>query len=232
MAREALKAAAARRAVAEIEAGMIVGLGSGSTVAHAIAALGERVGAGLAVAAIPSSEHSAILARRAGVPLTSFAAHRRVDLAIDGADQIERGTLHLVKGAGGALWREKIIAASSARFIVIADATKLVDRLGGKTPLPVAIARFAHETVLARLADAGYAPRLRRAAGEPFVTDDDNHIADCAIAEIVDPAALEARLAAIIGVVESGLFVGLASQAFIGRADGVEIIDARAPARR
>jgi ribose 5-phosphate isomerase A len=223
--RDALKRAAAERAVQEIESGMVVGLGSGSTAAFAVMALAERVAAGLRIAAIPTSERTAALAYRLGLPLSGFAEHRRIDIAIDGADQVERGTLNLVKGLGGALLREKIVASASARFIVIVDDGKLVDRLGGETPLPVEIARFGWQVVLDRLAALGSAPRLRQAGGEPFVTDNGNLIADCAFAGIADAAALEARLGAIPGVVESGLFVGLAAAVIVGGPAGVAVIE-------
>jgi ribose 5-phosphate isomerase A len=131
----------------------------------------------------------------------------------------------LVKGLGGALLREKMVASASDRMIVVVDETKLVDRLGGNTPLPVEIVSFGWQTVLDRLAAIGCAPRLRLAGDEPFTTDGGNYIADCAIAEMPDPAALEARLSAIIGVVESGLFIGLASKIVVGRPTGVEVIE-------
>jgi ribose 5-phosphate isomerase A len=221
---EAMKRRAAERAAAEIEDGMILGLGSGSTASYAIAAIAARVAAGLRIAGIPTSERTAMLARRLGVPLTSFAEHRSVDLMIDGADQVERGTLALIKGAGGALLREKIVAAASRRMIVVVDETKLVERLGGSTMLPVEIVRFGAETVLERLAAMGCVPALRRSGEGPFITENGNVIADCAFAEIDDAAALEARLSAIIGVVESGLFVGLASEILVGRPGSVEAI--------
>ncbi|MGO8920702.1 MAG: ribose-5-phosphate isomerase RpiA [Stellaceae bacterium] len=222
--RDALKRAAAAQAVQQVESGMVVGLGTGSTAAFAVAALAARVAAGLRIAAIPTSERVAALARRLGLPLTDFAAHRRIDLTIDGADQVERGTLGLIKGRGGALLREKIVASASARVIIIVDETKLANRLGGATPLPVEIARFGWQPVLDRLAALGCAPRLRRDAGEPFVSDNGNLIADCDFAEIADAAALEARLAAIVGVVESGLFIDLASAVMVGRPAGVEVL--------
>ena len=219
------KRMAAARAVEEVEDGMILGLGSGSTAAFAIEALAARIAKGLRVVGISTSEKTAALARRLGVPLTSFAEHRRIDVAIDGADQVARGTLDLVKGLGGALLREKMVASASDRMIVVVDETKLVDRLGGNTPLPVEIVSFGWQTVLDRLAAIGCAPRLRLAGDEPFTTDGGNYIADCAIAEMPDPAALEARLSAIIGVVESGLFIGLASKIVVGRPTGVEVIE-------
>jgi len=220
-----MKRAAALRAVAEVGDGMVVGLGSGSTAAFALEGLAERIAGGLRVLGIPTSDAMAALARRLGIPLARFDEHRRIDLTIDGADQVERGTLHLIKGLGGALLREKIVAAASARLIVAVDESKLVDRLGDRTALPVEIVPFGWQTTLDRLAALGSAPRLRRAGAQPFTTDGGNYIADCALREIPDPAALEARLSAVIGVVETGLFIGLASTIVVGRPAGVEIIE-------
>jgi ribose 5-phosphate isomerase A len=222
---DAAKRAAATRAAEAVQHGMVVGLGSGSTAEFAVEALAARIATGLRITGIATSEKTASLARSLGVPLTDFAAHRRIDLTIDGADQIERGTLNLVKGLGGALLREKIIASASGRMIVVADETKLVDRLGGKTPLPVEIVIFGHEAVLDRLAASGFAPVLRRAGQVPFVTDGGHYIADCRIAAMPDPAELEAQLARIAGVVESGLFIGLSTKVFIGRPGGVDVIE-------
>ena len=217
------KRAATARAVTEVEDGMVLGLGSGSTAALAVEALAARIAKCLRVVVISSSGTTATLARQLGVPLTSFAEHRRIDVTIDGADQVERGTLNLVKGLGGALLREKIVASASDRMIVVVDETKLVDRLGGSTPLPVEAVSFGWQTMLDRLSAFGCEPRLRLARDKPFTTDGDNYIIDCAI-EIPDPAALEARLSAIIGVVESGLFIGLASKIVVGGPTGVEVI--------
>ena len=219
-----LKRAAALRAVEEVEDGMVLGLGSGSTAAFALEALAARIARGLRIAGIPTSEKTAALARRLGIPLTSFAEHRRIDLTIDGADQVERGTLNLVKGLGGALLREKIVASASRRMIVVVDETKLVERLGARTPLPVEIVPFGWQTVLERLAEIGCAPRLRFAESMPFTTDSGNVIADCGIGEIDDARALEQQLAAVVGVIESGLFVGLASTVIIGTSTGIAIL--------
>jgi ribose 5-phosphate isomerase A len=219
------KRAAAARAIEEVKDGMILGLGSGSTAAFAVEAVAARVAKGLRVAAIPSSDATAALARQFGVPLTSFAKHRRIDVTIDGADQVERGTLNLIKGLGGALLREKIVASASDRMIVVVDETKLVDRLGRSTPLPVETVSFGSQTTLDRLLAFGCEPRLRMVGDKPFTTDSGNYIIDCIIAEIPDPTALEARLSALVGVVESGLFVGLASKIVVGRPAGVEIIE-------
>jgi ribose 5-phosphate isomerase A len=220
-----MKRAAAKRAVEEVGDGMVIGLGSGSTAAFALEGLAERIAGGLRILGIPTSDATAALARRLGVPLTDFDRHRRIDLTIDGADQVERGTLHLIKGLGGALLREKIVAAASARLIVAVDESKLVDRLGGRTALPVEIVTFGRQTTIDRLTALGCAPTLRRTSGQPFTTDGGNYIADCAFPAIPDAVALEARLASVVGVVESGLFIGLASTIVVGRPTGVEIIE-------
>lgn len=226
--RDGEKRAAATHAVAELADGMVVGLGSGSTTAFAVEAVATRVASGLRVVVIPASEKTAALARRLGVPLTDFVEHRHIDVTVDGADQIERGTLNLIKGLGGALLREKILAIASDRMIVIADETKLVDRLGPRTPVPVEIVPFGWQTTLDRLSQLDCLdrePRLRVTGATPFTTDNGNYIIDCTFAAIPDPAALEARLGAIVGVVASGLFVGLASQVVVGRPARVEVIE-------
>lgn len=222
---DAQKQRAAIRAVAEIRDGTVLGLGTGTTVAFMLEALAARIAAGLTVVGIPSSEQTAAAARRLGIPLTDFAAHRHIDLTIDGADQIARGTLDLVKGLGGALLREKLVALASAAMIVIADESKLVGRLGGATPLPVEIVRFGHEVTLDRLTALGAAPVLRQAGAQPFVTDNGNLIADCRFAEIPDPVSLETQLRAVAGVVITGLFCGIATRAIVGTASGVEIVE-------
>jgi ribose 5-phosphate isomerase A len=220
-----LKRAAAERAASLVEDGMVVGLGSGSTAAFAVAALAARVAAGLRIACIPTSERTAALARRLGLTLASFAEHRQTDLDIDGADAVVRGTLTLVKGRGGALLREKIVACASRRMVVTIDETKLVERLGPGTVVPVEIVPFGWETVLDRLVAAEAIPRLRRDGAAPFVTDGGHYIADCTFAAILDPAALELRLKSIVGVVECGLFVGLAALVCVGRPSSVEVIE-------
>jgi ribose 5-phosphate isomerase A len=185
-----MKRAAALRAIAEVRDGMVVGLGSGSTAAFALEGLAERVADGLRIVGIPTSDATAALARRLGIPLASFERHRRVDLTIDGADQVEFGTLNLIKGLGGALLREKIVAAASARLIVAIDESKLVDRLGGRTALPVEIVPFGWQTTIDRLTALGCAPQLRRTGGQPFTTDGGNYIADCSAETIPDPERL------------------------------------------
>jgi ribose 5-phosphate isomerase A len=221
------KRAAAARVVKKFEDGMVLGLGK--RIDRRIRGrsswkpLTEHIVKGLRVVGIPTTEATAALGQRFGVPLTNFAEHRHIDVTIGGADQVERGTLNRVKGLSGALLREKILASASDRMFDD-DETKLVGWLGGHTPLPVEIVLFAWQTVLDRPTAIGCVPRLRLAGGKPFETDGGNYIADCAIAEMPDPAALEARLSAMVGVVENGLFIDMASMIVVGRPTGVEVI--------
>jgi ribose 5-phosphate isomerase A len=225
--RDTQKARAAARAVEEVKSGMVLGLGSGTTVSFVLDALAARVKSGLKVAGVPSSERTAEAAKRLGIPLTDFAAHRRLDLTIDGADQVARGSLDLVKGLGGALLREKMVALASDRMVVVADESKLVDKLGVATPLPVEIVTFGWELTLDRLKAMGATTRLRYAEDKPFITDNGNYIADCAFGEIPDPTELDLGLRALFGVVATGLFCGLASMAVIGTETGVEVLHRR-----
>lgn len=205
---------------------MVLGLGSGSTASLAIEMIGQRIAAeGLDVAGIPTSERSAALARKVGVPLTDFSLHRRIDLTIDGADQIEEGTLNLIKGLGGALLREKIVAEASARMIVVADHSKQVKQLGPLTPVPVEIVPFGWEIAIEKLQGLGCDVALRRVDGKAFATDGGNFVADCRFATIADAAGLQAALKRITGVIETGLFVGLASLAILGSDDGVTVLE-------
>jgi ribose 5-phosphate isomerase A len=222
--RDEQKARAAARAVEEVKSGMVLGLGSGTTMNFVLETLAARIKGGLKIAGVPSSESTAEAAKRLAIPLVDFAAHRRLDLTIDGADQIARGTLDLVKGLGGALLREKMIALASERMIVVADQSKLVDKLGSATPVPVEIVVFGWELTLDRLKAMGATPRLRQAQGKPFVTDNGNYIADCGFTDIPDPTELDLGLRSLFGVVATGLFCGLASTAIIGTDSGVEIL--------
>jgi ribose 5-phosphate isomerase A len=224
--RDALKRAAAARAVAEVEDGMAVGLGSGSTAEIAVELLAARR---LRIVGVPTSERTARLARERGIALASLDEQPVLDLVIDGADQVERGSLDLVKGLGGALLREKIVAAAARRMIVVVDDGKLVDRLGGRTPLPVEIVTFGWRSTLGRLAQAGMSPALRGGHERPFVTDGGNLIADCSVGPIDDAPVLEARLRALVGVIDSGLFLGMASRVVVAGASGVEVLDRSSP---
>ena len=213
-------------AVAMVEDGMVVGLGTGSTAAFAIDGLIERVRRGLKIVGIPTSERSAKQAKDGGIELTDFAHHPNVDLTIDGADEIARGSLNLVKGLGGALLREKIVAAASARLVIVADEPKLVDGLGGTVPVPIEVVSFGWETTAVRLARLGARPILRQAAdASPFRTDGGNVILDCHFAGIADPGELERDLSMVVGVVETGLFIGMATTALVATPDGILRLD-------
>jgi ribose 5-phosphate isomerase A len=225
MDRDAEKRAAAQAAAAMVEDGMVVGLGTGSTAHFAIEALINRVRDGLRIRAIPTSERSADQARAGGIPLTSFTEHRRIDLTIDGADEIELGTLNLIKGLGGALLREKIVAAASARLVIVADHEKLVDCLGAKTPVPIEVVPFGWETTADRLRQLGTEPQPRRdESGRLFCTDGGNRILDCRFNAIPDPAGLDRLIGQTVGVVETGLFIGMAEIALIADQTGVRTL--------
>src|SRR5579863_7253721 len=159
---------------------MVVGLGTGSTATFVVEELAARVARGLRIVGIPTSERTAALAKRLGIPIAGFAEHRCLDLTIDGADEVERETLHLIKGLGGALLREKIVAAASRRLVIVVDREKLVDRLGERSPVPVEVVQFGWQATAAALARLGAVPRLRAAqTGEPYLTDGGNYILDC-----------------------------------------------------
>lgn len=216
---DAEKAAAAAYAVKLVEDGMRVGLGTGSTAVHAVRMLGERVRQGLEIVGVPTSERTRALARSEGIPLTDFTTGTSLDLTIDGADEAD-SELRLIKGGGGALLREKVVASISRRVVIIADSAKLVDRLG-KFPLPVEVVRFAGPVVEARLLALGAKPKLRTAPdGTPFVTDEGHHILDATFGEIADPERLSRLLLGTPGVVEHGLFLGMAHDLVIGRGGG------------
>jgi ribose 5-phosphate isomerase A len=225
--RDALKRAAAEAAVKLVQDGMVVGLGTGSTATFAIEALGRRHREGLQFIGIPTSERTAAQAKAANIPLTSFAEHRQIDLTIDGADEVERETLNLIKGLGGALLHEKIVAAASRRLAIVVDNLKLVDRLGARTPVPVEVIAFGLEATQAALESIGASARLRQSTtGEPFITDSGNRILDCNFGPIADPATLEERIRRVVGVVESGLFIGRASVVFVADPNGVHRLEA------
>ena len=224
---DAAKRAAAERAVAEeVTSGMAVGLGTGSTASPAVEAIGRLLAEGALrdVRGVPTSEATAALARRVGVPLTTLDETPELDVAIDGADEIAPG-LRLVKGLGGALLREKIVAAAARRFVVVADASKRVERLGERAPVPVEVIPFALEPTRRRLAALGCEPVLRTGPdGGPFTTDEGNRILDCRFGPIADPEAVAAAIRAVPGVVEHGLFLDFAAIAYVAGPGHVEVL--------
>src|SRR6266403_489166 len=230
MANEEEKEAAGRAAAKLVRDGDIVGLGTGSTAYFAVVALGERVKAGLKIIGIPTSVHTADLARQLGIPLTTLDDHPEIDITIDGADEVDP-KLNLIKGGGGALLREKVVASASKKMVVVADSGKVVPVLG-KFPLPVEVIAFARTVVERKIVALGGSPKLRvKADGSPFVTDNGNEILDCSFGKIADPPALARELSVTPGVVEHGLFIVLAKLAIVGRGNSVDEIRAK-PARR
>jgi len=224
--RDALKRAAAEAAVKLVRDGMVVGLGTGSTAAFAVEALGHRYREGLRFVGIATSERTAAQAKTANIPLTSFAEHRQIDLTIDGADEVERNTLNLIKGLGGALLREKIVAAASRRLAIVVDGFKLVDQLGARTPVPVEVVTFGLEATQAALELLGAKTRLRLlTTSDPFITDSGNRILDCNFGPITDPAQLEERIKRIVGVVECGLFINRTNVVFVADATGIHRLE-------
>jgi ribose 5-phosphate isomerase A len=220
---DAYKQQAAEHALTYIQSGMALGLGTGSTARHILRGLAARLRDGRLrdIVGVPTSEETAALARELGVPLVTLAERPQLDLAIDGADEIDPA-LNAIKGRGGALLREKIVAASAERFILVGDETKLVTRLGTHAPVPVEVIPFGLPLCERRLAALGCAPALRRAAGgQPFRTDEGNAILDCRFDAIQDAPALAAAVKAIPGVVEHGLFLGMAALALIAGPGGV-----------
>jgi ribose 5-phosphate isomerase A len=224
---------AAEAAAALVEDGQIVGLGSGSTATLAIGVLGQRVAEGLRMIGIPTSEQTEREARRVGIPLSTLAEHDRVDVTIDGADEVERGSLNLLKGRGGALLREKIVATASAHLIVVVDETKLVDRLGARGPVAVEVVPFGWHATAKRLQSLG-ARVVRRTTRErePFVPDGGHYILDCVFGVIDDAEELQRQLDGTVGVVEHGLFLGMASRVIVGGSGGVRLLQRTRPPRQ
>ena len=224
--RDALKRAAADAAAKLVQDGMLVGLGTGSTATFALEALARRHRQGLRFVGIPTSKHTAGRATALGIPLTAFTPRRQIDLTIDGADEVERGTLNLIKGLGGALLHEKIVASNSRRLAIIVDGAKLVDRLGAHAPIPVEVVAFGLEATQTTIEALGAETNLRLSeAGEPFVTDSGNRILDCNFGPIVDPARLQERIKRMVGVVECGLFIGWAGPVFVAEGAGVHRLE-------
>jgi ribose 5-phosphate isomerase A len=220
------KEAAGRAAAELVRDGDIVGLGTGSTAYFAVVALGERVKAGLKIIGIPTSIQTAELARAVGIPLTTLDEHPEIDITIDGADEVDP-KLNLIKGGGGALLREKVVASVTKKMVVVADSGKIVSVLG-RFPLPVEVISFARTVVEKKILALGGSPKLRtKSDGSPYLTDNGNQILDCSFGKIAEPAALACYLSETPGVVEHGLFIGLAKAAIVGRGTSVTEIEAR-----
>jgi ribose 5-phosphate isomerase A len=221
------KEAAAGASLRFVQDGQIVGLGTGSTAAYFIKLLGERVKSGLKIRGIPTSERSGKLAQSLGIPLTTLDEFQEIAVTVDGADEVDP-QLRLIKGGGGALLREKIIASATRQLVIVADASKQVARLG-KFPLPVEVIKFAEALVSKKITALGAQVDLRRGVdGKPFITDENNHILDCHFGEIDDVDGLARKLSDMPGVVEHGLFIGMASIVIFAR--GKEIVELRGSA--
>jgi ribose 5-phosphate isomerase A len=226
---EARKREAAEAAIeAEVRSGMTLGLGTGSTARWLLDGLAERLADGRLrdLVGVPTSEQTALRCRELGIPLAALDERPRLDVAIDGADEVDPG-LRLIKGLGGAHLREKIVARSAARFVVVADDSKLVSQLGERAPLPVEVIAFALPLCRRLLGEAGWRAELRERDDAPWVTDEGNLILDCRRDEWSRPEQLGRDLHAIPGVVEHGLFLGLASVAYVGCGDGVRVLVSR-----
>jgi len=217
-----LKQMVAAKAVEEVKSGMVLGLGTGSTTRYAIEMIGQRLREGRLkdIVGVPTSSGSAQLARQMGIPLTTLQEHPVIDLTIDGADEVGPD-LVLIKGQGGALLHEKIVARASRREIIIVDDSKLVQVLGSRAPLAVEVIPFGWDTYLPAIRELGCNPVLRMKGTEPYITDEGNYIVDCHFERIDDPARLECELNLIPGVVENGIFIGLASVILVASESGI-----------
>jgi len=224
MANDLEKEAAARASLRFVKDGQVVGLGTGSTAAHFIQLLGEQVKDGLRIRGIPSSDRSREQAAALGIPLTTLDECQQIDVTVDGADEVDP-QLRLIKGGGGALLREKIVASATRQVVIVVDATKRVPVLG-KFPLPVEVIKFAQALVKKKIEALGAAVQLRRdASGNPYLTDENNYILDCRFGQIPDADGLARKLSDMPGVVEHGLFIGMASVVLVAK--GSEIFELR-----
>jgi ribose 5-phosphate isomerase A len=219
MANEIEKESASRAAVQFVKDGQIVGLGTGSTAAYAVNFIGERVAAGLKIRGIPTSNNTRETATKLGIPLTNFDEVQQIDVTIDGADEFDP-QLNLIKGGGGALLYEKVVASASRMLVIVADSSKQVPMLGA-FPVPVEVITFALPLVRREIEQLGAAVVLRQKAGKPFVTDEGHHILDCNFGRIADPPTLSRQLSDIPGIVEHGLFINRASVVLVAHGDKV-----------
>ena len=224
------KAAAAQAAAVLVENEQIVGLGSGSTALLVVSILGQRVSDGLRIIGIPTSAQTEREARRLGIPLSTLAEHDHINVTVDGADEVDAGSLNLLKGRGGALLREKIIASVTEHLIIVVDETKLVDRLGVHSGVAVEVVPYAWHETARKLQNLG-ASLVRRTTreGQPFITEGGHYILDCGFGAIDDPEQLQRQLDQTVGVVEHGLFLGMASRVVVGGVSGVHMLPSPPP---
>lgn len=223
-----LKQAAGARAAALLTDGMIVGLGSGSTATLAVKEIGRRVKEGLKIVGVPTSEQTGQLARQLGIPLSDLTEHEQIDITIDGADEVELGTLNLIKGRGGALLREKLVASASERLVIVVDESKLVDQLAVRDAIPTEVVPFGWRTTAKRLRRIGarISPRLNP-DGQMFVTDGGHYILDCWFDDVRTAATFEQELDAVVGLVEHGLFIGITTEVIVGTGQGIRLMTPR-----
>jgi ribose 5-phosphate isomerase A len=229
-----LKKAAAQEAVKLVEDGMVVGLGSGSTATLFVSALAQRISEErLRIVAIPTSVETEQEAKSLKIPLATFAEQPHIDLTVDGADEVVPGSLALIKGHGGALLREKIVASISRRLAVVADETKIVDRLGSLVSVPVEIVPFGWEATERKVMDLGGNPSLRlQSANKPYITDGGHYILNCAFGPLDNPKEIAHRLDHVVGVVEHGLFLGFATEAIVASQNGLKLLKRTSAATR
>jgi ribose 5-phosphate isomerase A len=219
------KQSAAESAAELVKNGMVIGLGSGSTAEIAIRVLGEKVKNGLQVMGVPTSRKSEEIARALGMRLATLEDYPVLDLTIDGADEVELGSLDLIKGRGGALLREKIVASSSRQLIIVVDENKIVNRLGSHGEVPVEVVSFGWQSTSRRLEKLGWKPVLRlEGGGAPFVTDGGHYILDCSFEKGISIQSRAAQLHDTVGVVEHGMFLGMATEVHVGSATGVRVL--------
>ena len=219
------KAAASESAAVLVTDGMLVGLGSGTTAAYAVSALGRRVREGLRIVGIPTSENTAAQARALGIPLTDLTAASQIDITIDGADEVEEGSLNLIKGHGGALLREKIVASVSRRLVIVVDDSKVVRHLAQKFPVPAEVIPFGWEATARQLSKLGAKPTLRlNPDGQPYLSDGGHYILDCAFDPTVSAGPLARELDHIVGLVEHGLFIGLTSEVHVASQGKIRVL--------
>ncbi len=222
---EELKRQVGDRAAAMVTSGTVVGLGSGSTARYATLRIAERLRNGELhdILGIPTSNETAALAREGGIPLTTLEEHGVIDITIDGADEVDPGW-NVIKGLGGALLREKVVAYATRHEVIVVDDSKLVTRLGEKGPVPVEVLQFGWRNASRGLEGTGARPVLRMRGAQPYVTDEGNWILDCYYGQIVDPGALSNRIKAIPGVVEHGLFLGMVHDVVVAGTGGLRLL--------